>query len=115
LTDLDDTIDLADLTNIYQVYTEFTENENGVKVWTNDKYYWVDGNNFDGNKYKKLNPDDKTTTQIVFNGDELTPVDIRETYIYILKNPKDIRSIKIGDAIICEMCYSQKTINYDLE
>ena len=107
--------DLSDLTNIYQVYTK-SALEKGVRVWDVNEYYWIDGSNFDSKgDYKKISSDDKKATQIIFNGDEENPVDIRETYSYVLKKPKNITSLKIGDAIICEMCYSQRVINYDLE
>jgi hypothetical protein len=35
--------------------------------------------------------------------------------LYELKHPTNITSLKIGAAIICEICYTKKVISYDLE
>lgn len=57
--------------------------------------------------------DDKTTaTQIVIN-EEI--IDLRDISYYQLKQPKNITSIQLGFAIVCEVVYSFKVITYDVE
>lgn len=109
LNDLNDNVNLTDLSDIYKVYPEYTD-KNGKKIWDESKAYWYDV--WSGNK---LDENDKSHTQIIFNNNEEAPVDIRDTYLYELKHPTNIISLKIGAAIICEICYTKKVISYDLE
>ena len=98
-----DSIDLADLTNIYKVnILDINKNIIGVE--------W-----FDGYNNCVLDPNDAFNTQIIINESDEGSIDIKDTAYYELRAISDIKSIQTGAAIITEICYSKKTIGYDLE
>lgn len=71
---------------------------------------------FDGYNNQSLGQECKSEdTKIIFNNSLSSAVDIKDTLFYELKQPKDITSIQIGAAIIAEICYSKKSIGYDIE
>ena len=97
-------IDLVDLMNIYKVNI-LDENKNIID------YEW-----FDGYNNKPLGKDCKDEdTKIIINGSDEGSIDIKDTTYYELRAVPAITSIKTGAAIITEICYSKKTIGYDLE
>lgn len=96
-------IDLADLTNIYK-----------VNILDRDKNI-VDIEWFDGYNNCALDPNDKFNTQIIINDSDEDNIDIKDTAYYELRAASDIKSIQTGAAIITEICYSKKIIEYDLE
>ena len=99
-----DEIDLVDLMNIYKVNI-LDENKNIID------YEW-----FDGYNNKSLGKDCKNEdTKIIINESDEGSVDIKDTTYYELRAVPAITSIKTGAAIITEICYSKKTIGYDLE
>lgn len=99
-----DEIDLVDLMNIYKVNI-LDENKNIVD------YEW-----FDGYNNKSLGKDCKDEdTKIIINESDGESIDIKDTTYYELRAVPAITSIKTGAAIITEICYSKKTIGYDLE
>ena len=101
-------IDLVDLMNIYKVNI-LDENKNIID------YEWLDGQNKENNEYKVLNPENKMNTKIIINESDEGSIDIKDTTYYELRTIPAITSIKTGAAIITEICYSKKTIGYDLE
>lgn len=99
-----DEIDLVDLMNIYKVNI-LDENKNIID------YEW-----FDGYNNKSLGKDCKNEdTKIIINESDEGSIDIKDTIYYELRAVPAITSIKTGAAIITEICYSKKTIGYDLE
>ena len=99
-----DEIDLVDLMNIYKVNI-LDENKNIID------YEW-----FDGYNNKSLGKDCKDEdTKIIINESDEESIDIKDTTYYELRAVPAITSIKTGAAIITEICYSKKTIGYDLE
>lgn len=99
-----DEIDLVDLMNIYKVNI-LDENKNIID------YEW-----FDGYNNKSLGKDCKNEdTKIIINESDGGSIDIKDTTYYELRAVPAITSIKTGAAIITEICYSKKTIGYDLE
>lgn len=99
-----DEIDLVDLMNIYKVNI-LDENKNIID------YEW-----FDGYNNKSLGKDCKDEdTKIIINESDEGSIDIKDTTYYELRAVPAITSIKTGAAIITEICYSKKTIGYDLE
>lgn len=99
-----DEIDLVDLMNIYKVNI-LDENKNIID------YEW-----FDGYNNKSLGKDCKDEdTKIIINESDEGSIDIKDTTYYELRAIPAITSIKTGAAIITEICYSKKTIGYDLE
>lgn len=99
-----DEIDLVDLMNIYKVNI-LDENKNIID------YEW-----FDGYNKKSLGKDCKDEdTKIIINESDKESIDIKDTTYYELRAVPAITSIKTGAAIITEICYSKKTIGYDLE
>lgn len=99
-----DEIDLVDLTNIYKVNI-LDKNKNIID------FEWFDGyNNISLGKECKEND-----TKIIINNSEEKSIDIKDTAYYELHSPSDVISIRIGAAIIAEICYSKKVIQYDLE
>ena len=97
-------IDLVDLMNIYKVNI-LDENKNIID------YEW-----FDGYNNKSLGKDCKDEdTKIIINESDEESIDIKDTTYYELRAVPAITSIKTGAAIITEICYSKKTIGYDLE
>lgn len=99
-----DEIDLVDLMNIYKVNI-LDENKNIID------YEW-----FDGYNNKSLGKDCKNEdTKIIINESDEGSIDIKDTTYYELRAVPAITSIKTGAAIITEICYSKKTIGYDLE
>ena len=97
-------IDLVDLMNIYKVNI-LDENKNIID------YEW-----FDGYNNKSLGKDCKDEdTKIIINESNEGSIDIKNTTYYELRDVPAITSIKTGAAIITEICYSKKTIGYDLE
>ena len=99
-----DEIDLVDLMNIYKVNI-LDENKNIID------YEW-----FDGYNNKSLGKDCKDEdTKIIINESDEGSIDIKDTTYYELRAVPAITSIKTGAAIIAEICYSKKTIGYDLE
>lgn len=99
-----DEIDLVDLMNIYKVNI-LDENKNIID------YEW-----FDGYNNKSLGKDCKDEdTKIIINESDEESIDIKDTAYYELRAVPAISSIKTGAAIITEICYSKKTIGYDLE
>ena len=99
-----DEIDLVDLMNIYKV-SILDENKNIID------YEW-----FDGYNNKSLGKDCKDEdTKIIINESDEGSIDIKDTTYYELRAVPAITSIKTGAAIITEICYSKKTIGYDLE
>lgn len=99
-----DEIDLVDLMNIYKVNI-LDENKNIID------YEW-----FDGYNNKSLGKDCKDEdTKIIINESDEESIVIKDTTYYELRAVPAITSIKTGAAIITEICYSKKTIGYDLE
>ena len=99
-----DEIDLVDLMDIYKVNI-LDENKNIID------YEW-----FDGYNNKSLGKDCKDgDTKIIINESDEGSIDIKDTTYYELRAVPAITSIKTGAAIITEICYSKKTIGYDLE
>lgn len=99
-----DEIDLVDLMNIYKVNI-LDENKNIID------YEW-----FDGYNNKTLGKDCKDEdTKIIINESDEESIVIKDTTYYELRAVPAITSIKTGAAIITEICYSKKTIGYDLE
>lgn len=99
-----DEIDLVDLMNIYKVNI-LDGNKNIID------YEW-----FDGYNNKSLGKDCKDEdTKIIINESDEGSIDIKDTTYYELRAVPAITSIKTGAAIITEICYSKKTIGYDLE
>lgn len=99
-----DEIDLVDLIDIYKVNI-LDENKNIID------YEW-----FDGYNNKSLGKDCKDgDTKIIINESDEGSIDIKDTTYYELRAVPAITSIKTGAAIIAEICYSKKTIGYDLE
>ena len=99
-----DEIDLVDLMNIYKVNI-LDKNKNIID------YEW-----FDGYNNKSLGKDCKDEdTKIIINESDEESIDIKDTTYYELRAVPAITSIKTGAAIITEICYSKKTIGYDLE
>lgn len=99
-----DEIDLVDLMNIYKVNI-LDKNKNIID------YEW-----FDGYNNKSLGKDCKNEdTKIIINESDEGSIDIKDTTYYELRAVPAITSIKTGAAIITEICYSKKTIGYDLE
>lgn len=99
-----DEIDLVDLMNIYKV-SILDENKNIID------YEW-----FDGYNNKSLGKDCKDEdTKIIINESDEGSIDIKDTTYYELRAVPAITSIKTGAAIITEICYSKKTVGYDLE
>lgn len=99
-----DEIDLVDLMNIYKVNI-LDENKNIID------YEW-----FDGYNNKSLGKDCKDEdTKIIINESDEESIDIKDIAYYELRAVPAITSIKTGAAIITEICYSKKTIGYDLE
>lgn len=71
---------------------------------------------FDGYNNKSLGKDCKDEdTKIIINESDEESIDIKDTTYYELRAVPAITSIKTGAAIITEICYSKKTIGYDLE
>lgn len=98
-----DEIDLVDLIDIYKVNIL---DDNKKKI----DYEW-----FDGYNNKSLGKDcAEEYTKININDFE-EDIDIKDTTYYELYNVPNIKSIKIGAAIIAEICYVKKTVEYDLE
>jgi hypothetical protein len=53
-------------------------------------------------------------TKIYINGFEEC-IDLKDTTFYELRDVPAITSLKTGAAIITEICYTKKVLNYDLE
>ena len=99
-----DPIDLVDLIDLYKVNI-LDDNKNIVD------YEW-----FDGYNNKSLGKECKSEdTKIIINESDEGSIDIKDTAYLELRAVSDIASIKTGAAIITDICYSKKTISYDLE
>lgn len=97
-------IDLVDLTDIYKVNIL---NKNKTII----DYEW-----FDGYNNKSLGKEcAEEYTKININNSSEGDIDIKDTIYYELYNISNIESIKTGAAIITEICYIKKIIEYDLE
>lgn len=102
-------IDLKDLTNIYKVNV-LDENKKNT-----GEYYWLDGYNTpnENGEEIRLYSESSSNTKIILNG--LEKIDIKDTGYFELRDIDNIKTIKTGAAIITEICYSKKKIEYDLE
>lgn len=88
---------------MYEVYNPETE----------EFLYLLDG--YNGNIYEGDDLANKhLNTSIWINGDEEN-IDLWDTYMYEIRNPSDITSIKTGSAVITEITYQAKHLTYDLE
>ena len=77
-------------------------------VW---EYIWVDGYNNKKELGKKFLPE---YASIRINGEKYN-VNIMDTGLFYYPNPQDIISIEIGDAVVCEISYRKKQIEYEIE
>ena len=77
-------------------------------VW---EYVWVDGYNNKKELGKKFLPE---YASIRINGEKYN-VNIMDTGLFYYPNPQDIISIEIGDAVVCEISYRKKQIEYEIE
>lgn len=78
------------------------------KIWQHTNWYDGYNNILLGENY------DSTWTKIYFNDDyEMDLIDTEE--YRVVTPPKDIKSIKIGPSLICEIAYQKKIISYELE
>ena len=98
-------IDPVELIDIYKLHDSNLENG----------YTWYDGYN---DKELGANSNPEFTQIKIYYGEEednYEIINIEDTFEYTVKNPQNIIGIETGAAIITEMCYQKKVINYDLE
>lgn len=106
----DSKIDISAYTDLFKVYTSYIENEDKIKIWDKNIYKWMDGYND-----IEVDPENINNTKVIINDDEKASIDLVDIWVYELKNPPDIKSIKTGSAVITELCYTTKNITYDVE
>ena len=96
-------------TGSYQEFLDLVKKQK-IYILTSVDFEW-----FDGYHNISLGKECKDSyTRIIIN-DSMYNIDLQEVFLYELSLPQNITSIKTGEAIICDICYSKKVINYDLE
>lgn len=101
---LSNPFDITELTDIYQLFRR----KNNKGEWVSDDE-WLDGYN---NKIYQYY--DRYRASIFINGSR-QDINLEDVYQYYVKNPENIKSIKIGAGVIAELCYQKKVVTYDVE
>ena len=92
-------------------YTKNVDVSNPAMNYVVWDYEWIDGYN-DKSLGKDFNSD---YTMICVNNETYNNINIMDTSDFYVRNPDNIQSLSIGDAIICEISYRNKEISYELE
>lgn len=89
--------------SIYKVYSF---DDKGEKVLD----HYLDGYSLEQLTVESMDGHDCTSAWI--NGEQ---IDLYDIYSYTLRTPPDIKTLKIGKAVVCNLSYQSKIISYDVE